>query len=62
MWKILKKSYGQVESSIRNWNLLNFHQESYGTFLVHWLSWKLPSEIRLIIARKVGEEIWIITL
>ena len=62
MWKILKKSYGQVESSIRNWNLLNFHQESYGTFLVHLLSGKLPIEIRLIIARKFREEVWTITL
>ena len=56
--KGLRKIYDQVESSIRNLNSLNVDQESYGTLLVHLLNEKLPSEIRLIIARRFGEEVW----
>ena len=54
----LRKIYDQVESSVRNLKSLGIHPESYGSLLTPLLTEKLPSELRMIIARKFTDDIW----
>ena len=54
----LRKMYDQIQTSIRNLNSLKKPTETYGLLLVHLLSEKLPTEIRIIISRKFENRIW----
>ena len=57
----LKKLYDKVESSIRNLNSLGISSETYCAFSVPLLTDKLPTSLRLSIARKMTSEIWNLT-
>ena len=57
----LRKLYDKVESSIRNLNSLEISSEIYGAFLVPLLTDKLPTSLRLSVARKMTSEIWNLT-
>ena len=47
-----------VESSIWNVKSIGIDPDSYGSLLTPLLTEKLPSEVRMIIARKFAHEIW----
>ena len=55
---VLRKMYDQVESSIRNLKSLGIDPGSYGALLVPLLNEKLPTEFRVIIARKFVNDVW----
>ena len=55
------ESISNVESSIRNLNSLGLSSETYGAFLVHLLTGKLPTSLQLFVARKMTSEIWNLT-
>ena len=57
----LRKLYDKVESSIRNLNSVRISSETYGAFLVPLLTGKLPTSLRLSVARKKASEIWNLT-
>ena len=54
----LRKIYDRVASSIRNLKSVGINPDSYGSLLTPLLTEKLPSELRMIIARKFSDEIW----
>ena len=57
----LRKLYDKVKLSIRNLNSLGISSETYGAFLVPLLTGKLPTSLRLSVARKMTSEIWNLT-
>ena len=56
--KRLRQLYDQLESHVRSLKSLGVTPESYGSLLSSVLLNKLPSELRLIISRKVSERDW----
>ena len=54
----IRKIYDQVESCVRNLTSIGCDPESYGALLIPMLCEKLPSELRMIIARKFNSDIW----
>ena len=57
----LQRLYDKTESSIRSLNALGVRIESYGTLLTSVFVKKLPTELRLTIARKVPQSEWNMT-
>ena len=53
-----QKIYDPVESSIWNLKSISIDPDSYGSLLTPLLTEKLPSEVRMIVARKFAHEIW----
>ena len=56
--KGLRHLYDLIESHIRSLKSLGVSPDSYGTLLSSVLLNKLPSEIRLLVSRKVDEDSW----
>ena len=56
--KGLRHLYDLVESHVRSLKSLGVSSDSYGTLLASVLVNKLPTEIRLIVSRKVDEDSW----
>ena len=52
------KGLDQIESSVRNLQTLIVDTNSYGSLLVPLINEKLPTDIRVIIARKFKGEVW----
>ena len=50
--------YNHVESCVRNLKSLKLDTSSYGSLLIPILKDRLPDEIKMIISRKFGEQIW----
>lgn len=57
----LRRLYNKTESSIRSLDALGVKPESYGTLLIPVFLKKLPSELRLILTRRVPTEEWQLT-
>ena len=56
--KGLCQLYDVVESNVRSLTALGVGADSYGNLLASVLMKKLPSELRLIIGRKIGDDDW----
>ena len=56
--KGLRQLYDVVESNVRSLKSLGVAADSYGSLLASVLMNKLPSELQLIIGRKVGDDDW----
>ena len=56
--KALRQLYDVMESNVRSLKSLRVTSESYGSLLASILMNKLPSELRLIISRKIGDDDW----
>ena len=54
----LRHLYDLIESNVRSLKSLGVASESYGTLLSSVLMNKLPSELRLIVSREIGESNW----
>ena len=52
------KGLDQIEFSVRNLQTLKVDTNSYGSLLVPLINEKLPTDIRVIIARKFKGEVW----
>ena len=57
----LRRLYDKTESSIRSLDALGVKPESYGTLLIPVFLKKLPSELRLILTRRVPTDEWQLT-
>ena len=60
--KALRRLYDVMESKVRSLKSLGVTAESYGSLLASVLMNKLPSELRLIISRKIGDDDWDLTV
>ena len=47
-----------MEGSVRNLKSLEVDPSSYGILLVPLINEKLPTEMRLLVAQKFGNELW----
>ena len=56
--KVLGNLYDQIESSVKNLQTLKVDTDSYGSLLVPLINEKLPTDIRVILARKFNSEVW----
>ena len=56
--KGLRNLYDQIESSVRNLQTLKVDISSYALLLVPLINEKVPTDIRVIIARKFKSEVW----
>ena len=56
--KGLRQLYDVVESNVRSLKSLGVTADSYGSLLASVLMNKLPSELQLIIGRKIGDDDW----
>lgn len=56
--KTLRQLYDQVGYHIRSLKALGVESKSYGSLLCPVLLGRLPSELQLIVSRKVSEEDW----
>ena len=56
--KGLRQLYDAVESNVRSLKSLGVTVDSYGSLLASVLMNKLPSELQLIIGRKIGDDDW----
>ena len=56
--KALRRLYDVVESNVRSLKSLGVPAESYGSLLSTVVMNKLPTELRLIIGRKIGDDDW----
>ena len=54
----IRKMYGHITTTVRNLKTLNINPVSYGALLIPVLTEKIPSDLRLIIARKFDNDIW----
>ena len=54
LWNLIDK----LEGSVRNLKSLKVDPSSYGILLVPLINEKLPTEMRLLVARKFGNELW----
>ena len=59
--KNLRKVYDEVETQIRSLENLGLDPKSYGSLFVPVLMSKLPNELKLLISRQFGKNIWEIT-
>ena len=59
--KNLRKVYDEVETQIRSLENLGLDPKSYGSLFVPVLMSKLPNELKLLISRQFGRNIWEIT-
>ena len=56
--KDLRKLYDRVETQVRSLDNLGIEFKNYGPMLVPVLMSKLPTELKLIISRKFGKNLW----
>ena len=56
--KDLRHLYDQVEMCIKNLRALKVETKSYGSLVIPLLTEKLPEELRLVISRKFGSDLW----
>ena len=56
--KVLGNLYDQIESSVKNLQTLKVDTDSYGSLLVPLINEKLPTDIRVILARKFNSQVW----
>ena len=56
--KRLRNLYDQIESSVRNLQTLKVDTNSYASLLMPLINEKLPTDIRVIVARKFKSEVW----
>ena len=54
----IRKMYDHITTTVRNLKTLNINPASYGALLIPVLTEKIPSDLRLIIARKFDNDIW----
>ena len=54
----LRSLYDQIESNVRNLQILKVDTSSYSSLFVPLINEKLPTDIRVIIARKFKSEVW----
>ena len=54
----IRKMYDHITTTVRNLKKLNIYPVSYGALLIPVLTEKIPSDLRLIIARKFDNDIW----
>ena len=54
----IRKMYDHITTTVRNLKTLNINPVSYGALLIPVLTEKIPSDLRLIIARKFDNDIW----
>ena len=55
----LRKLYSNVENCVRNLKILKVETSSFGYLLIPILQEKLPDDLKLLISRKFGGNIWI---
>ena len=56
--KNLRSLYDEIETQVRSLNCLGINSNSYGPMLVPVLMGELPEELKLIISRQLGKNIW----
>ena len=56
--KALRRLYDVIESNVRSLKGLEVAAESYGRLLAPVVMSKLPSELRLILGREMGDDDW----
>ena len=56
--KELRCLYDEVEKQVRSLNCLGVNSDNYGPMLVPVLFSKIPEELKLIISRKFGKDVW----
>ena len=56
--KELRCLYDEVETQVRSLNCLGVNSNNYGPMLVPVLFSKIPEELKLIISRKFGKDLW----
>ena len=56
--KDLRHVHDQVEMCVRNLRALKVETKSYGSLLIPLLTEKLPEELKLLISRKFGNNLW----
>ena len=54
----IRKMYDHITTTVRNLKTININPASYGALLIPVLTEKIPSDLRLIIARKFDNDIW----
>ena len=54
----IRKMYDHITTTVRNLKTLNINPVSYGALLIPVLTKKIPSDLRLIVARKFDNDIW----
>ena len=55
---VLRKLYNDVENCVRNLKSLNVEMNTYGSLLIPLLNERIPDELRILISRKFGNEVW----
>ena len=58
----LRKLYNDVESCVRNLKSLKVEINTYGCLLIPILNERLPEDLKIIISRKFGSEVWTLEL
>ena len=56
--KELRSLYDKMETQVRSLNNLGIESKNYGSMLVPVFLSKLPTELKLIISRKFGKNLW----
>ena len=56
--KQLRQFFDRIENHIRSLQSLGIESESYGKLLIPLIMEKLPGELRLIISRKIEQDVW----
>ena len=60
--KLLSKFYDSVETEVRGLNSLGLEMENFGAMLIPVLMSKVPAELKLIMSRSFGKELWDVTV
>ena len=56
--KQLRQFFDRIENHICSLQSLGIESESYGKLLIPLIMEKLPGELRLIISRKIEQDVW----
>ena len=56
--KGLRRVYDEVETQVRSLNCLGLEAANYGPMYIPVLFGKLPDELKLIISRQSGKNVW----
>jgi len=54
----VRRMYDKIESCVRNLKSLDISPDSYGQLLIPLLNEKIPDELKIIISRKFGDQVW----
>ena len=56
--QMLRSVYDQLNVHIRGLAALNVNTEQYGSLLIPMITFKLPNDVQLRVARKMREDVW----